>query len=344
LNYIFLLLFLFSAFSSGAQTSDTPLKGEGIYAFLRRHNYPDVEYYDEFIRLNEGKFGKDNTLLKGVRYQLPAIGTESLPETNDTPESGTESISAEVKPESKQKAREPLFGKLYENYEIEDQVLAGACYFLVSGHGGPDPGTTYRLDGKMLHEDEYAYDIMLRIARNLLMHGAKVYIIIQDAKDGIRDESFLNNSDRETCMGEVIPLNQEQRLKQRCNKINSLSKQVKEKYRRAIFIHMDSRSKSRQTDIYFYHTQDSRSMKMSKTVRNTFQTQYELHQPGRGFTGTISYRNLYVLRNSLPVSLYVEVGNIRNPFDQKRFMQSNNRQALANWFLKAFIADYQNSN
>jgi N-acetylmuramoyl-L-alanine amidase len=320
------------------------LKGEGIYAFLRRHNCPDVRYYDEFIRLNEGKFGKIYSLLAGVYYQLPPTETGNPPQMEELPQSEPEVKNTEIRKETKRKAKESLFGKLYENYEVEDRILAGACYFLVSGHGGPDPGTTYRLDGKNLHEDEYAYDIMLRLARNLLMHGATVHIIIQDAKDGIRDESFLNNSDRETCMGETIPLNQEKRLKQRCNKINRLSKQAKEKYQRAIFIHMDSRSKSKQTDIYFYHTEDGRSKKMSKTVRNTFQSQYELHQPGRGFSGTVSYRNLYVLRNSLPVSMYVEVGNIRNPFDQKRFMQSNNRQALANWFLKAFIADYQNSN
>jgi N-acetylmuramoyl-L-alanine amidase len=182
---------------------------------------------------------------------------------------------------------------------------------------------------------------MLRLARNLLMHGAKVYIIIQDAKDGIRDESFLNNSDRETCMGKAIPFNQEQRLKQRCDTINSLSIRNGEAYQRAFFIHMDSHSASTQLDIYFYHTQNTKSKKMVQTLRRTFSEQYKKHQPGRGFRGTISYRDLYVLKSALPVSVYVEVGNIRNTFDQKRFLESNNRQALANWFLKAFMEDYR---
>ena len=71
-----------------------------------------------------------------------------------------------------------MFGKAYENYTVLDTSLAGACFFLVSGHGGPDPGTTCIVDGKELHEDEYAYDIMLRLARNLMEHGATVHIII----------------------------------------------------------------------------------------------------------------------------------------------------------------------
>ena len=29
-----------------------------------------------------------------------------------------------------------------------------------------------------------------------------------DAKDGIRDDRYLSNSKRETCMGDAIPLNQ----------------------------------------------------------------------------------------------------------------------------------------
>ena len=39
-----------------------------------------------------------------------------------------------------------------------------------------------------------------------MQEGAEVHIIIQDAKDGIRDDAYLSNSKRETCMGAPIPL------------------------------------------------------------------------------------------------------------------------------------------
>ena len=81
--------------------------------------------------------------------------------------------------------------------------------------GDPDPGCIGKYRGKELHEDEYAYDIILRLGRELMKRGAKVHFIIQDAKDGIRDQAILNNSKRETCMGKAIPLNQIARLKQR---------------------------------------------------------------------------------------------------------------------------------
>ena len=65
------------------------------------------------------------------------------------------------------------------------------------------------------------------------------------------------------------------------------------------------------------------------------------HQPNRGFEGTVSSRNLYVLLQAAPVSVFVELGNIQNTFDQRRFVISSNRQALAKWMTEGFIADYK---
>ena len=101
-------------------------------------------------------------------------------------------VSAQKKKQAS--GKEPLFGKAMATYPITSNELSGACFYLVSGHGGPDPGAigTY-LDHK-LHEDEYAYDIVLRLGRELLMRGAKVHFIIQDKKDGIRNAKILKNS------------------------------------------------------------------------------------------------------------------------------------------------------
>lgn len=319
------LLFL-SAPPLSAQETAYPKKGEGIELFLKRFNRPGPAYQKEFIRLNKKKLGKNNTLIAGVRYTLPPL-------RKDAPAS----------PSDKKKGYEPLFGKDYAHYPILSNELAGACFYLVSGHGGPDPGAIGWIGNHELHEDEYAYDIILRVARNLMQRGAKVHIIIQDEKDGIRDGKYLDNSKRETCMGAPIPLSQVSRLKQQCDKINALMKQDKEAYKRALFIHIDSRSKDKQMDVFFYHAGSRQGKSLANTVRQTFREKYAKHQPGRGFTGTVSQRDLYVLRNANPVSLFIEIGNIQNKYDQQRIILSNNRQALANWICEAFIKDYKNS-
>ena len=324
-----------------AQEQATPKNGEGIELFLKRFGREGAAYRKAFIELNKGKFGKNYSLLKGVRYTLPpkngsAVKTKAADATK--PKANTSTASEAPA----RKNYQPLFGKALANYQVTSSELKGACFYLVSGHGGPDPGAIGQMNGRQLHEDEYAYDITLRLARVLLEKGAKVHIIIQDAQDGIRDEQFLKNSKRETCMGNTIPFNQVSRLEQRVNMINSLAKTDKESYKRAIFLHIDSRSKHQRTDVFFYHQQKKTASKqLARTMKETFAYKYRHHQPGRGFTGTVEGRNLYVLRHTTPTSLFVELGNIQNTYDQQRFILSNNRQALAKWLAEGFIKDYQ---
>lgn len=333
--YISLLfLFLIICPSIYSQDKATPRNGEGIHAFLRRNKRSEKEYYHQFLKLNRGKFGKGNTLKKGVTYKLPPLSNKKSPEPSTEKE-----MSNGIKRKNK------LFGSKHEEYTVKSDKLKGACFYLSSGHGGPDPGAVGNVNGRILHEDEYAYDIILRLARCLLEEGATVHIIIQDAKDGIRDDKYLSNSDRETCMGDPIPRNQLARLKQRSDKINSLSRKDKGKYKRAVFLHLDSReNKQKQIDVYFYHAEKSPDgKKLANTMRQTFDSQYNTHQPNRGYSGTVSARNLYLLNNTSPVGIYAELGNIQNTFDQRRFLEPDNRQALAKWMCRGFIKDYENS-
>lgn len=237
---------------------------------------------------------------------------------------------------------EPLFGKSLQTVTIKSKELAGACFYLVSGHGGPDPGAVSKVGGVTLHEDEYAYDITLRLARNLMERGAKVHIIIQDSKDGIRDDKYLSNSKRETCMGKAIPLNHTKRLSQRCSAINRLARKDPEKYKRAIFIHVDSRRMKEQIDVFLYHApKSSLGKRLANNIRQTIEDKYDQHQPNRGFKGTVSSRRLYVLRETVPVAAFLELGNIQNEKDRKRLVIPNNRQALANWICQGIIKDYR---
>lgn len=336
-NIVFLLFLLIGICSAQAQQKVTPLRGEGLDAFLiRNHRTPKV-YRAEFIQLNKSRLDKGNCLLEGVKYTIPGLRKAGSKQTG---KSGGKAVAPAVG----STFNEPLFGKKLAKGKVTSNRMAGACIYLVSGHGGPDPGAIGRCNGHQLHEDEYAYDIMLRLARFLKEEGAEVRIIIQDSKDGIRDEAYLSNSKRETCMGSPIPLNQLQRLKQRCAKVNEQFAKDKKKYSycRAMFIHVDSRSKRKQTDVFFYHSNGSSlSKRLATNMKNIFEEKYDRHQPDRGFRGTVSGRGLYVLRNSAPVSVFVELGNIQNSFDQRRFILNSNRSALAKWLKDGFVRDYK---
>ena len=335
---LFICFFLFCSIHAFPVDMAKPKEGEGIYRFLRSHGRNPVEHYDAFIELNKNKLGKNQSLLIGVSYVLPPLSTGVSSSATSTAKSSA------IKSGAKNTYVEPLFGKKYSEYAVQSNKLAGATFYLVSGHGGPDCGAIGYYNGTAIHEVEYAYDITLRLARNLMLEGANVHIIIQDKQNGIRDDAILKLNKRKTCLGKEIPRSQVKRLQQQCDEINKLAQKSKNAYQRAVFIHLDSRSVKQQVDVFFYYNEKSAAgKKLANTMRTTFKNQYQIHQAGRGFGGTISSRKLYVLENAKPVSVFAELGNIQNSYDQTRFIKSDQRQALAKWMCLGLIADYENS-
>ena len=236
----------------------------------------------------------------------------------------------------------PIFGKEHEKTPIYTKRLEGQVYYLISGHGGPDPGAIGKKDGHILCEDEYAYDVTLRFARDLLQHSATVYIITRD-DDGIRDEEFLESDKDETVWyNQSIPLNQARRLKQRSGKINELYEKHRKEgatLQRVIEIHIDSRYEEQKVDIFFYYYPGSKTGKeMAIEMYRTIKSEYEEHQSERGYRGVVRSRDLHTLRECKPPVVYIELGNITNEFDQKRLLIVNNRQAIANWLTQGVLA------
>ncbi len=330
---VFILL-NFSTFSQEYKTIKAQ-KGDGIYSVLKQNGLPPKEYLDQFIELNKTKLGKENALIIGKTYRLPVIEQKRTAIQDSAP----------VTEISQEKIVYEIFGNKYKDITIKSRELSKAVYYLMSGHGGPDPGAVGKLYNQMLCEDEYAYDVTLRLARNLIERGATIYMIIRDPNDGIRDEQFLKPDKDEVCFPDSpIPLNQLARLRQGTDAVNKLYAQNKGKYQRQVVIHVDSRSQKENIDVFFYHDKRSDTgKKMAMTLKETFGQKYARHQPTRGYRGSVTDRNLYVIKNSFPPSVFLELGNINHTRDQQRFILSDNRQAVANWLRDGMIEDYKKS-
>lgn len=329
---VFLVLVVLPAGAFGQSKEVVAQKGDGIYSLLKRHGYSISDNLDRFIALNKEHLGKNNTLIAGVKYKLP--------NTN-----GADALPAATTKSPRQTAHYEIFGEKYADVEITGSSLKGAVYYLMGGHGGPDPGAVGKYAGHTVCEDEYAYDVTLRLGRKLIAEGATVYMITRDKNDGIRDESFLKPDKDEVCYpNQKIPLNQMKRLRQRTDAVNNLYKQNKGRFQRMIAIHVDSRSKGENIDVFFYHDKRSDTGKKTATLlKDTFQKKYQEHQPGRGYSGTVSDRNLYVVRNTWPPAVFIELGNMNHSRDVKRLIISDNRQAVANWLAEGLIKDFRTS-
>lgn len=327
MRFILLTIIFILQLTSMAQNQQVKAReGDGIHTLLDRYDMNTPQMRQAFISLNKSKLGSNNYLIAGKTYLIPE-------KTNNS----SNSIN---------KGSFPIFGNKYANVESKGIELRGAIFYIVAGHGGPDPGAIGKRDGHILSEDEYAYDISLRLVRELISHGATAYMITRDDNDGIRDLAYLPNDKEETIWkDQPIPLNTNKKLRQRARAVNKLYKKNKGHYQRLIVIHIDSRYKNQRVDIFGYYTSKSKNgKKFTSNLINTVEKKYKKYQPNRGFSGIAKSRDhLYMLKYTHPVTSFLELGNIQNSQDQVRFIKYQNRQAIAEWLTAGCIIDYQNN-
>ncbi len=336
-------------------------QGDGIYAILRKQGLNPSAYIDEFLRLNKDRVRNGNQLVVGGEYIIPAA-TGSGPKK--TAEASTKEVAEETVKEVKKAKTEvvaesktkkagkvdtksannyPIFGTDFANVEAKSSQLEGTVYYLISGHGGPDPGAIENYKGTTIAEDEYAYDVTLRLARELLAYGAKVYVIVRDENDGIRDERVLEvDRDEVVYPDKEIPLDQVERLKQRVDVVNDLYLKNRGKYQRLLVTHVDSRSRNQNIDVFFYYHENSKNGKrLAESMHTTFKKKYNKYQPYRDYSGTFTDKSsLYMVKNTLPAMVFIELGNIKNGRDKRRILDPDNRQALAKWISEGIILDF----
>lgn len=240
-----------------------------------------------------------------------------------------------------------LFGESHSQVSLKSTQLQGKVFYIVSGHGGNDTGAIGKKGHNTLCEDEYTYDIALRLARQLVAHGATPYVIVRDPDDGIRDENFIGSTqDKHEVYWKntPIPTNHRDRLHTRIKIIDTLYQEHGEATdQRIIFLHIDSRpDASEQIDVYFLNKRnDGTGRQLSSSIRNVFATKYSTRN--RPYHGKVKSNNwLFVHRytNHIP-STFIELGNIHNPLDQLRFTLSSNREALANWITEGVLSSFE---
>ena len=363
MRLIFLLLCICFASLASAQSDSVRTvvakQGDGIYKILRENGYEAKDYYHDFLEINKDKIQQEDQLILGETYILPSkhnvaepehvVVIDTVPQLCIKPD--TAAFSDSVPPISVIDTVVQPMPQVKMELRIADTIkgtaLKGAIFYLIAGHGGPDPGATSYVDGVMISEDEYAYDITLRLARCIEEQSGKVYMIIDDPDDGIRDGRILKIDYDEYCYpGVEISRDHTTRLVERAEAVNRLyyaNKSVK--YQRVVEIHIDSRSSATRVDAFFYYCHGSTKGKaLAERMYNVFRQKYAKFQPNRGYFGSVDERNLLVIKKVIPPAAFMEAGNINNERDRKRLLDHNNRQALAKWLCEALIQDYKLTN
>lgn len=307
-----------------------------------------INNYDQALRIQRYNERMLEQALRETSFQEDKILWVPFHELNcpkedlDIPAPVTPDPEIETTPSSDGKRHFPIFGPAFSHTPLRSNKLKGQVYYIVGGHGGVDPGAIGKRGSYTLCEDEYAYDVALRLCRHLISHGATAYMITRDDNDGIRQDKFLACDTDEVLWGGIQMLRQQKaRLFQRSDIINDLYKKHRLQgvtTQRMIIIHVDSRNKGERTDLFFYHRQDDKESKdLAEKLFKTMKAKYKVYQKNRQYHGTVSGRDLHMLRETEPPAVYIELGNIRNVHDQQRIILDTNRQLIADWLFEGLV-------
>jgi N-acetylmuramoyl-L-alanine amidase len=272
--------------------------------------------------------------------------TVAINKAGQAPISENERVDPEFQKSSNPGKRKfPIFGETFSYTPLLSNRLSGRIFYIDAGHGGIDPGAIGRYGGFDLCEDEYAYDISLRLCRKLIEHGATTYMITRDPNDGIRGGLILKcDKDEEVWGGQAITAaGQATRLYQRSNIINQLYAQNRKAgitQQVAISIHVDSRARRQQVDLFLYYQRSNEeSKKLAQILHNSIKGKYQIYRKNGQYKGSVTTRDLHMLREVKPTAIFMELGNIRHPLDQQRIVLESNREALAKWLFEGLAGN-----
>ena len=240
------------------------------------------------------------------------------------------------------RARQVLdkFRSQIDAMETKSNALRGWHIVIDPGHGGLDPGAIVSVaDGGgnplVITEDEYVYDISMRLYQTLLSHGATVSLTVLSPDHHIRDgvnarqtfvnlknevynEEFHNTRESWRPVGTIEGLDMRKSIA--AKEIAKVTSRNKRRGTIFVSIHSDNSPDLPAGKAVLYDGEDDKEIKDSKSLATALSSHL-------GASSFIRRQNLKVLRgNPADAAVLVEVRNISYPNSAWALRSSNLRE------------------
>ncbi|MBR9853276.1 MAG: hypothetical protein GYB37_01690 [Algicola sp.] len=269
-------------------------QGDGIFSLLRKQGLDPVKHYGEFLTLNSEKIKEGSGLKLGVEYKIP-IASDSFKKTGVIVEAVNEEEA-------------PIFDEELAQMSLKSEKLKDAVYYLITEH-------------KTKGDQNFIKDISQQLAAELMVHGAKVYIMEEDTP--------LASASNENPMGDYV------------NVINKRYLQHKGKYQRVLVIRSENVSGSNTMDVAVYHyNKSSQGQRFAQSIQNVFKensvSNRTLDEASHIFEDQSS---LFLAKNILPAISLLTLEKTSPESDSKISIKPNKKE-FANLIRNGIMNDY----
>ena len=188
----------------------------------------------------------------------------------------------------------------------KNKPLYNKVIYLDPGHGGLDPGATY----KNIKESDINLEICLKIKKELEKEGAKVYL----TRTGDYDLSSINSKRRK-----------KSDFDNRLKLINNSDADI------YLSIHLNSTTSSSWSGMQIFYDSINKD---NKVIAESFSNYLKLRRkPSR-------IKDMYLNKNIKIPGVLIEVGFLSNYYDRNKLISSEYQDKIANQIVKALINYY----
>jgi len=269
--------------------------GDGIINVLRSHGMNVTKYYERFLDLNKGNIRNGSELHLGRVYYMP-----------DAPDSFERmGISVEIF----NKKETAIFSDELYSIRKKDNSLENTVYFMVLDES----------KSKIISSgNSKNYTTVKKIAKELLTHGAKVYML---------DNAIGKNSN----LGDYTSI------------INQLYLKNNGKYQRLLVMNLNNSLQSNNAKITIaHHDKSKQGHKLASNIGEIFQEQNILEKSSKEYTEVFTDDiNLYLAKNVLPVMTHINIES-NAALVQNYQSEDGIKDNLSDLIIKGILQDYAN--
>ncbi len=312
---LLLVFILFSFLSAvGQKTTVKAAQGDGIFSILRKQGLDPVKYYSEFVNLNKDNLKNGSELYLGRTYIIP-----------DAPDSFKKMA---VQLEARSDAENAIFNeKELALVSPKSKRLQNAVIYLLSGEQ-----TSNGLDKIRDLETQ----IMQRLASQLMVHGAKVYLLENDSI--LAAGTTVPNDERPSDLER--PIGNHEQVQYYVDAINQRYLKNQGKYQRVLVMTLDkSLTRSNYFGVsIFHHGKSPEGEHFANSLQAIFNQSGSTQQEQAAVFKNDS--NLFLVKNVLPPITMITVHEARGYGKKGRISSAANKKALTEIITSGVLKDY----
>lgn len=291
------ILFNYVLHAQDSKRTIVAKKGDGILNVLRSNGMNITKYYERFLELNKGNIRNGSELHFGRTYYLP-----NAPDSFENMGRKIELLS---------KIDTPIFSDELASIRKKDDSLENTVYYMVLDES--KSGIASKVYSKN-------YEAAKNMAKELISHGAKVYII-ENAIDG------SNN------LGEYTAT------------INRLFLKNNGQYQRLLVMNLNNATLMNNAKITIAHHDNSKKgRKLASNIEEIFQKQNVLKKSSKEYTEIFTDRvNLYLAKNVLPVMTYIEIAS-NDSLEKNYRSDASAGNSYSDLIIEGIMQDYATVN